>query len=551
MGLEALTTNAIPQTGHLVSQVIIRPRDNGVDGREGEQLDCRVFAACQDRAAVAKGIEETRTTAAGPENDEARKKGASAQRQNNQEPSLDIGCCDAAEGGSNTVVWSCLPEVGEVGDVIRSSERGRRDDWKAVKGSEIELFGPSLAVKSLLTATEASGSNGNGNVRSQDNVKYRGTPGVSMLRAPGWGLDAVINSILPASDMPGNTKKAKSVPFTATAAVRDSSPSMATFLPGDLLTPVTEAATVEEQSAISSCGTHVPRSRATSVISVASHQNTPGDLAATGEGSRGRYCHPQSPRRNNHKGYSHPLKLMLPAVVHRKNTPKLAGENNGNRIGGQNRHRWQNRALWGDKGGMGSNASAGARSAPDRPPEKSFGTNNPESDILRSSSANRSSPLSSGAGGDRVVARGSSFSSGNIERMKSGGNVGTNGGGYIAAIGRRARSMAKYEAARRLAAVSRATEKARPTTPISERARWGKGRETRTEIERRKLLQRRYEYAKELSRKARVSSELKSHSREKCILRLFGTRRPLTVTVDVFPSTPLVLVFSASSKIEK
>lgn len=85
------------------------------------------------------------------------------------------------------------------------------------------------------------------------------------------------------------------------------------------------------------------------------------------------------------------------------------------------------------------------------------------------------------------------------------GSGGQAGGGYMAAMGRRARSMARCEAARRLVAVELAANKARPATPISERARWGKGRESQVEVERRKLLQRRSEYADQQQRKAKVS----------------------------------------------
>lgn len=76
--------------------------------------------------------------------------------------------------------------------------------------------------------------------------------------------------------------------------------------------------------------------------------------------------------------------------------------------------------------------------------------------------------------------------------------------GYVAAMRRRARSAARYQAARRMAVVARATGKARASTPIEERARWGKGRETLVESERRKLLRRRAEYAEELKRMAKV-----------------------------------------------
>lgn len=55
-----------------------------------------------------------------------------------------------------------------------------------------------------------------------------------------------------------------------------------------------------------------------------------------------------------------------------------------------------------------------------------------------------------------------------------------------------------------MAVATVAADRARPSTPISERARWGKGRESQVEVERRKLLQRRAEYAEELQRKAKV-----------------------------------------------
>lgn len=88
--------------------------------------------------------------------------------------------------------------------------------------------------------------------------------------------------------------------------------------------------------------------------------------------------------------------------------------------------------------------------------------------------------------------------------MKRADEEGKNKGGYVAAMSRRTRSIARHEAARRIAMAARAEAKARPSTPIGERSRWGKGRRSREESERRELLRRKAAYAEELQQKAKV-----------------------------------------------
>lgn len=280
----------------------------------------------------------------------------------------------------------------------------------------------------------------------QGGHKPRGPPGSSKLRAPGWGRGVAMTSISPAvagvvSPVPG----AGVVPYANEADVA--------LVPGCLLTPVTEAATVDERSAISYS------TPGTSRMTPASSSAASGSRPKHGSGAA-RY---RSPGRSPDRKVSHCGRR--PWVTKRPGPDESTATDIGVING-------RERAVWGGDGNR-----SGAHSAPG-------------GDKSGSSLAYRS--LLSGGG---LGTRTSTFSSDSDRGA---------GGGYVAVMGRRARSVARCEAARRLAAIARESGKARPSTPIEERARWGKGRETRTVVERRKLLRRRTEYAEELMRKAKV-----------------------------------------------
>lgn len=106
---------------------------------------------------------------------------------------------------------------------------------------------------------------------------------------------------------------------------------------------------------------------------------------------------------------------------------------------------------------------------------------------------------------------GSSYSSRSTER-RYGGDVGgyrsCESSSYLEAMGRRERRSARFEAERRRAAMARVARKLRPSLTIGDRAPWGKGRVTPAEAERRKLLQRKADYACELRKKAQVGNYL-------------------------------------------
>lgn len=374
----------------------------------------------------------------------------------------------------------CLPDVGcATKDTPLNSQpsepraerdraltlRERRLD-RTRKGSAAELLPPERAFDSPPTATHRDhNDNGRkrGNRETRGNRKLRGQPGVSRLRAPGWGRDVAINSIPPASR---SSVAADKVDVSLAAGHSGTkAPASTMFLPKDLLTPVTEVATVDEQSVVS-CSTR------------RSARNTPASSVASGHNinhSRFRSPSPSGDHRQRHGSGAN--RLQSPAQPSDRSRRYQQGV--------------RKRGSWGI-GSVGSAHSApgeGTRRAPGL--ELASG--------VRSFSSHRSPQRGAD---DGVDGRLTSLSSGRTRR----GSGGQAGGGYIAAMSRRARSMARCEAARRLAAVARATDKARPSTPISERARWGKGRETQVEMERRKLLQRRSEYADELQRKAKVST---------------------------------------------
>lgn len=384
----------------------------------------------------------------------------------------------------------------------------RRGKDRASRGKMGGLVLPSSTCESPPTApskrTTAEKTPGGKN----SNGKLRGAPGASRLKAPGWGHDAAVTPIPPAAMITAGAAKAcpsfaAATSSAATAANTTAAPRLhapapsAAALPWDLLTPVTEAATADELSVFSR-GTRdttrlTPASSATSAASRPDRGKLPSGPGRGGFRLRGSpHYLPAEPRR-------HPATGPAGGGQHRIESPPVdAGGPGGNRnLGGR-----EKRAVWGGDGGDGS----GARSAPGKISASSRGKPSTPGGPLSSASAYRCSPLS--GAGDHVGARGSSFSSasGDMAAAAAGGGGGGRqaGGGYVAAMGRRARAMARYEAARRRAAL--ATERARPSTPISERARWGKGKESRSERERRELLQRRAEYAEELKRKAKVIS---------------------------------------------
>lgn len=310
--------------------------------------------------------------------------------------------------------------------------------------------------------------------------KLREPPHASRLRAPGWGREAVMTAILPAKVTPGMAKDGSS-PAT-TASHNGAAPTDPAVLPWDLLTPVTEAATVDERSVVSH-GTH-GTTRMTPASSVTSGCRPPQGEAS--DAIQGRVS-----RRRPHRLQADANRYAAaaaPVVCALKSPAVTSGFGDG-----RNQNGSEKRAVWGS-----GTVASGAHSAPGTTSARSRRRNAPAGGALTSSSAYRASPLSSTA--DRVGTGGSVFSSASGET-----NPGRQfGGGYVAAMGRRARSMARCEAARRLAAAM-AADRGRPSTPISERARWGKGKESQVEVERRKLLQRRAEYAEELQKKAKVT----------------------------------------------
>lgn len=310
-------------------------------------------------------------------------------------------------------------------------------------------------------------------------IAPRGTPSFSRLRAPGWGREALICSILPASNIAGATKLG-TVPLKTARDIGAASTASA-LLPCDLLTPVTEVATVDEHS-VASHGTR-STTRTTPESSVAAGYK-PIQEGASG-GMRQRFSH-QSP---HYLPNDAPRRVAAPPGICKDKARAQASEPDDRR---SQIHR-ENRAMLGSSTiGSGACSAQGQRSAPWP------GRASPSGGPLSSLSAYRASPTRGTS--DGVGTRASNFSRASGERA-----LGRQaGGGYIAAMGRRARSVARREAARRSAAVAMAATKARPSTPISERARWGKGRESQVEVERKKLLQRRAEYAEELQRKAKV-----------------------------------------------
>lgn len=278
---------------------------------------------------------------------------------------------------------------------------------------------------------------------SHDNGKSRRQPDGSRLRAPGWGREAVITSIPPAprAAVTQNVTIAADSTLTASATA---------FLPSNLLTPVTEAPTVDERS--SSGGTRGTRGRSAASSEASALQERSGKVRGGTPGSsplcRARRRCPSAASAGN-------------SSTNRQETQRATWDNDGARSGSR----------------RGASGSSGHRLASE------------------ACSSAYSSPCS--ATGNLV----------SKESRASGRSSAEADAGYVAAMGRRARSVARHEAARRMAAAARARENVRPSTPITERARWGKGRETHAESKRRDLLQRRSEYAKELKRKAKVRRE--------------------------------------------
>lgn len=321
-------------------------------------------------------------------------------------------------------------------------------------------------------------------VRGKRGVCSRGEgkpdqPDISLLRAPGWGRDTAITSIPPALWAAGKREGAAS---SAVASPRVGAATTA-VIPRDLLTPVTEAATVDERSVVS-CGTR-GTTRMTPASSAASASRPEQRLAPSVTRGSARRRSPCAARVAHHH---------KPADVpgaSRHASPGGSGDGGGRSIRRRERATWGNGSVSGVANGGALSAPGGGSSAVRSNRRRYAASESPSSSAYRS-------PLSA-VGDDRVGARVSSFSSGS-----GGRRVGEARVGYAAAMGRRARSMARCEAARRLAAAARASKMGRPSTPISERARWGKGRETRVEVERRVLLQRKAEYAKELNKKSKV-----------------------------------------------
>lgn len=393
---------------------------------------------------------------------------------------------DRLPSGSCTENDKSMPSrqsVAEGSGVLLPGSVGVR---RTSEASGMELMRPERTSESppislAKDRTSKPGDRGNG--------KPREAPGVSRLRAPGWGRSAAITAIPPA--ICAADARVVDVSLAAAAAapgVTAANGPTTTSFPGDLLTPITEATTVDERSALS-CGTG-GTTKMTPASSTASGPKRENATAVGG--TRGNRIFR---RRNAHYAQVH-HRCILPAPgVGRLERPAGGSGCRGDR----NQHARQKRAEWGS-GSVASAASGGAHSAPGGGTVTSIDRDS--APVMYSSSA-CGSPLA--PGGDRVGARGSSLSIGSGGR-RSGGEA---GGGYVAAMGRRARSVARCEAARRLAAVAKVSERARPSTPIEERARWGKGRESRVEVERRLLLQRRSEYAAELKRRAKVGRGIK------------------------------------------
>lgn len=322
------------------------------------------------------------------------------------------------------------------------------------------LLRPGRAVDSPPTAPRTKNAIKPGDRSSSNN---RGPQGVSKLRAPGWGRDAAIKPIPPAPSLASVTKiGVSSATATSGAAVRVA----ATHLPWDLLTPVTEAATVEEQSLVS----YGARCAATV---------TPASSKASRRSKPERGASSDTTQNSSRHGRLRYPRVAAPGACRGESPAETAGT--GYRI----RRSCKKRATWG-VGSAGSDHSTPRIGA-----ARSVGRDAVSS--LRSPSAPRGAT-------DRVCMGGASFSS----RSAEGRSERQSQGGYVAALGRRERSVARCEAARRLTLIARATEKARPSTPIAERAPWGKGRETRVEAERKTLLQRRLKYAERLQRNAKV-----------------------------------------------
>ncbi|CAM9260937.1 unnamed protein product [Ectocarpus sp. 4 AP-2014] len=329
--------------------------------------------------------------------------------------------------------------------------------------------------------------------------KLREPPNASRLRAPGWGREAVITAILPAKVTPGMAKDGSSP--TTTASHNCAAPTDPAVLPWDLLTPVTEAATVDERSVVSH-GTHgtIRMTPASPVTSGCRPPHGKASDAIQGRVSR-RRPHRLQADANLYGAAAAPVVCALESPA------ETSGFGDG-----RNQNGSEMRAVWGS-----GTVASGAHSAPGTTSARSKRRDVPAGGAITSSSAYRASPLSSTA--DRVGTGGSVFSSASGET-----NPGRQFGvGYVAAMGRRARSMARCEAARRLAAAM-AADRGRPSTPISERARWGKGKESQVEVERRKLLQRRAEYAEELQKKAK--DEAMELARRKCSAANVSTMLP-------------------------
>lgn len=342
---------------------------------------------------------------------------------------------------------------------------------------KVAILRPERAIQSPPTRPSRNSTTkptGNGK------CKLRKPPHTSRLRAPGWGRDAVITAILPAKVTPGMAKDGSSL--ANPASHNGAAPIDPPGLPWDLLTPVTEAATVDENSVVSH-GTH-GTTRMTPASYVTSGCRPPqGEASDATQGmvSR-RRPHRLQADANRYAAAAAPVVCVLESPAETIGT----GD-------GRNKNGSEKRAVWGS-----GTVASGAHSAPGTTSARSRKRDASAGGALTSSSAYRASPLSSTA--DRVGTGGSIFSSASGET-----NPGrTTGGGYVAAMGRRARSMARCEAARRLAAAM-AADRGRPSTPISARARWGKGKESQVEVERRKLLQRRAQYAEELQTKAKVT----------------------------------------------
>lgn len=351
---------------------------------------------------------------------------------------------------------------------------------KASEGAVTKTLQPECASESPPTAPPKKAST---KPSREGPSKCRGGPGVSRLRAPGWGRDVTITSIPPASTAAGGAKTGASSSAITTIRHGATAPTATALLPWDLLTPVTEVATVDEHTVVSyGTGSSTRMTPASSVASGSGPDQGEASVAMRGKNHhRSPYYPPANPHRQAVAG---------PGVYCLESPLETSGAS-----GGRNQHGPEKRAMWGS-GTVGS----GAHSAPGKSSANSNEQHPPPRGALSSSSAYRSSPLS--GTGDCVAARGSRFSSVSGDIIRPGRQA---GGGYVAAMGRRARSMARCEAARRLAAAAMAADRARPSTPISERARWGKGKESQVEVERRKLLQRRAEYAEELQRKAKVN----------------------------------------------